>query len=163
MRRALALGWLAGLLAACGGADGPPSPAHQIRAMERAQADAEALWAQRGPASYRLVTEFVTLGSDVTMTVEVRQGAVASHECQLNHRQASIACDIASRRPERFTVDGLFASARELRVYAEGYKAIEPREAMSVVYDKDLGYPAIIRWTPPEWTGWTVVSFEPLP
>lgn len=163
-RRALALIWLAVPLAACGAADAPPSPAAQIRMLERGQAAAEARWEQTRPAAYRLVTEYVTLGIDVTMTVEVRGGALASHECRPNKRQIVIDCGWAAGYPEQFTVDGLFAHARTRREGIPRYAdMMEPREVLAVAYDETFGYPRLIRWEPPEATHWRVTAFEPLP
>ncbi|HYF63963.1 MAG TPA: DUF6174 domain-containing protein, partial [Herpetosiphonaceae bacterium] len=121
-------------------------------------------WERQEIENYRITTAFLSLGSDITVTVVVRDGQVAEHECAPEPTENNSGCEQARKNPARYTVPGLFAELRQLHRDAQRSTAyLTPYQAIGYSYHSELGYPKQIAWNPPEYTKWTVKSFERLP
>jgi hypothetical protein len=139
-----------------------PTGVRQLDLIKLGMDSARLLWDEQAIGSYRLTTTLSRFGADITVTVVVRDGEVISHECAPEPTDNNMGCKWARKYPENHTVAGLFAELRHLYTEAQNMD-MEPNDAIDVLYDQQLGYPRRIVWNPPEYTRWTVMSFERLP
>jgi hypothetical protein len=123
---------------------------------------AEARWQAQGITDYRIAVRFISVWRIQTDTLTVRDGLVTEHSalCATSLIPISDDCVIESIDPQAYTVEGLFARARNLVSRGINRGSIE---GLSLRFDPVYGYPASIASSPPELidadSSWNVEEF----
>jgi hypothetical protein len=141
------------LLAGCGGSSNDATRAAALDAQRSALDAHRALWADRGPRSYRYTHAQRGFAPHVTVDVTVTSGVVSD--------ATLVEGDAAAVRGA--TVEALFDDVRR-RLDLVEHAAPDQRCAAAATYDETLGYPrrASFGCDPGESDGWDVSGFTSL-
>lgn len=114
---------------------------------------AEKFWNRQGITSYRIKVRLWTFWNDQSYSVVVRGGKVVDSSATCLEDSPGEPCPVYNFDPDRFTVPGLFAAARDKASMAK------------ITFDPVYGFPAIISYNhtaiADEEEEWTVLEFHP--